>query len=106
MGQVHSSGVAVNPRHVGIYRKLLAIQNPSTRLQMIDTLLGDPEIVYSAKQTGVYAHLLQVAGAIRNGRQAPLLPGEQQPGEAVPQQKANYPQANQQRQPAGSKPLD
>jgi len=99
MGQAQSA----DPRHIGIYKKLLAIQNPSTRLQMIDTLLGDPAIVYSAKQTGVYAHLLQVAGAIRNGRQAPLLPGEPGrqapllPGEAVAQ--TNYPQANQQRLP-------
>jgi len=100
MGQVLATGSNVDPRHIGIYKKLLAIQNPTTRLQMIDTLLGDPAIVFSAKQTGVYAHLLQVTGALRNGRQAPLLPGEQQPGEAVPnKQQANQSQANNQRLP-------
>jgi len=72
MGQVQS----VDPRHVGIYKKLLAIQNPTTRLQMIDTVLSDPTIVHSAKVTGVYAQLLQVAAAIRHGGVAPYLPGE------------------------------
>jgi curved DNA-binding protein CbpA len=81
MGQIHS----IDPNHVGIYKKVLAIQNPATRLQMIDTLLGDPSIVYSAKQSGVYAQLLQVAGAIRHGGQPPLLPGEGLPQQQQPQ---------------------
>jgi curved DNA-binding protein CbpA len=92
MGQVQS----IDPRHVGIYKKLLAIQNPATRLQMIDTVLSDPSIVQSAKLTGVYAQLLQVAGAIRHGSDPPLLPGE-----AIPVQSYKHPQP---RQSAGQTP--
>jgi curved DNA-binding protein CbpA len=72
MGQVQS----IDPNHVGIYKKFIAIQNPATRLKMIDTLLGDQSIVYSAKVSGLYAQLLQVAAAIRHGTSPPLLPGE------------------------------
>lgn len=74
MGQVQSQ---LDPKHIGIYRKLLAIQDPRVKLQMIDTLLGDPSIVNSAKYAGIYANLLQVASAIRHGHPVPLLPGEQ-----------------------------
>jgi len=90
MGQVQS----VDPRHVGIYKKLLAIQNPATRLQMIDTVLSDPSIVQSAKLTGIYAQLLQVAGAIRHGSQPPLLPGEAIPSSSNYQQHQQHPQAS------------
>ena len=76
MGQTQSQ---IDPRHIGIYKKLLAIQNPQTRLQTIDTLLGDPSVVYSAKASGIYASLLQYTGAIRHNHQPPLLPGEIQP---------------------------
>jgi len=72
MGQVQS----VDPRHVGIYKKILAIQTSATRLQMIETVLSDPNIIQSAKITGVYSQLLQVVAAIRHGREPPLLPGE------------------------------
>ena len=75
----------IDPRHVGIYQKLLAIQNQHTRLQMIDTLMGDPAIVQSAKQAGVYGHVLQVAAAIRhNSPQIPKLPGEGQVQQTQP----------------------
>jgi curved DNA-binding protein CbpA len=90
MGQAQSR---VDPRHIGIYQKLLAIQNPATRLQMIDTLLGDPGIVQSAKIAGVYANLLQVAGAIRHGNPSPPLPGE---GSQQKQQQHQQPQQHQQ----------
>lgn len=83
MGQVQSQ---IDPRHIGIYKKLLAIQNSQTRLQMIDTLLGDPSIVRSAKVSGVYSSLLQYTGAIRHGHQPPLLFGEGQPQHQQPQQ--------------------
>ena len=68
----------IDPRHVGIYQKLLAIQNPHTRLQMIDTLMGDPSIIQSAKQAGVYGYVLQYAAAIRHNSTPPKLPGEGQ----------------------------
>jgi len=73
MGQVQSQ---IDPRHIGIYKKLLAIQNYQTRLQMIDTLLGDPTIVHSARIAGIYSSLLQFAAAVRHGTQPPHLPGE------------------------------
>lgn len=84
MGQAQSQ---IDQRHIGIYKKLLAIQNPQTRLQMIDTLLGDPSVVYSAKVSGVYGSLLQYTGAIRHNNQPPLLPGEAQQHQQ-PQQRA------------------
>ena len=73
MGQVQSQ---IDPTHVGIYRKLLAIQNPHTRLNMIDTLLQDPNILMSAKRAGVYGAILQYSGAVRHGGIPAPLPGE------------------------------
>lgn len=93
----------IDARHIGIYQKLLAIQNPQTRLQMIDTLMGDPGIVHSAKVAGIYANILQVAAAIRHGGAVPLLPGEgtqqqqQRPPQQLPNQLAYHPGAFQQR---------
>lgn len=81
MGQTQS----IDQKHIGIYRKLLAIQNPQTRLQMIDTLFEDPSIVYSAKVTGIYGQLLQVSAAIRRGYN-PALPGESVQQQGVQQQ--------------------
>jgi curved DNA-binding protein CbpA len=92
MGQVQST---IDARHVSIYRKLLAIQNPATKLQMIDTLLGDPSIVHSAKIAGVYASLLQVSAAIRHGGTPPPLPGGAQLPAQLPAQLQYHPQAFQ-----------
>lgn len=83
MGQVQS---AIDPRHVNIYKKIIAIQNPATKLQMIDTIMGDPSVVHSAKLAGVYANLLQVSAAIRHGGTPPPLPGEQTPQIPAPPQ--------------------
>ena len=68
----------IDPRHLGIYKKLLAIQNPTTRLQMIDTLMGDTTVVHSAKVGGIYGHILQYAAAVRHGSAPAPLPGEAQ----------------------------
>lgn len=93
MGQVQSQ---LDPTHVGIYKKLIAIQNPQTRLQMIDTLLGDPGIVKSAKLGGIYGAMLQYAAAVRHGGAIPLLPGEAgTKQQATPQQLQYHPQAFQ-----------
>ena len=104
MGQVQSQ---LDPTHVGIYKKLIAIQNPQTRLQMIDTLLGDSGIVRSAKLGGIYGTILQYAAAVRHGGAIPLLPGENgartapqhqatlQQHQATPQQLQYHPQAFQ-----------
>ena len=75
MGQIQSQ---LDPRHTGIYKKLLAIQNHQTRLQMIDTCLGDPSLVNSAKLAGVYGAILQYSAAVRHGGHPPPLPGEGQ----------------------------
>lgn len=95
MGQVQSQ---LDPTHVGIYKKLLAIQNPQTRLQMIDTLLGDTGIVRSAKLGGIYGAMLQYAAAVRHGGAMPALPGEtgaKPQQQATPQQLQYHPQAFQ-----------
>jgi hypothetical protein len=102
MGQAQSR---IDARHIGIYQKLLAIQNPATRLQMIDTLMGDPGIIQSAKIAGIYGNILQVSAAIRHGGPIPLLPGESQPQQSKhPQQGqlAYHPGAFQARQPSVS----
>lgn len=80
----------IDPRHLGIYKKLLAIQSHTTRLQMIDTLLGDVNVVYSAKIGGVYGNILQYAAAVRHGSVPPALPGE-----SVGQQQQTQPQQPQ-----------
>ena len=58
---------------------------------MIDTLLGDSAVVYSAKVAGVYALLLQYTGAIRHNNQPPLLPGEGPQRATLAQQITNQP---------------
>jgi curved DNA-binding protein CbpA len=75
MGQIQSQ---LDPRHIGIYKKILAIQNHQTRLQMIDTCLGDSSLVHTAKLAGVYGAVLQYSAAVRHGGQPPALPGEGQ----------------------------
>lgn len=67
----------LDPRHVGIYKKLIAIQNHNIRLQTIDTLLQDAGVVNSAKTAGMYGALLQYSAAVRHGQSPPLLPFEQ-----------------------------
>jgi curved DNA-binding protein CbpA len=81
----------MDPRHLSIYKKIIAIHNHATRLQMIDTVLGDPAFVQSTKSAGIYANILQVAAAIRHGHTPPLLPGEGHPTMSL-QQTAAPPQ--------------
>lgn len=117
----------IEPRHVGIYGKLLAIQNHTTRLHTIDTLLQDAGVVNSAKTAGVYGAILQYCAAVRHGQQPPLLPFEQsapqvqQPQQApmvhhgqpqeelasrfVSNQRSYHPQQFQQRLPSGGNQL-
>ena len=96
MGQAQSR---IDARHIGIYQKLLAIQNPTIRLQMMDTLMGDPGIIQSAKIAGIYGNILQVSAAIRHGGPIPLLPGEVNP---QVQQGQYHPGAFQARQPVAN----
>jgi curved DNA-binding protein CbpA len=97
MGHAQSQ---IDPSHIRIYKKLIAIENPATKLQMINTLLGDVSIVHSAKMAGIYGNILQVAAAIRHGEPAPPLPGQgqsqaQRQVQPTPQQLQYHPQAYQ-----------
>lgn len=56
MGNIN--GTAIPPSHVKIYNDLNAIQNPATKVKMIQTLLAGQEYIQSAKQMGIYADLL------------------------------------------------
>ena len=69
----------VNPAHVRIYVNILSIQNVKTRAEMIQTVLAGPEYVYTAKQTGVYSHLLNYLARVNSGNQPSLLPYEKEP---------------------------
>lgn len=74
--------------HVRIYKNLLQIQSPTTRLQMLETLLSAQEYVATAKQTGFYAPILSYVASIRRGDPA-LLPGEQGTGQVQVQRSAS-----------------
>lgn len=49
---------SIDPSHMRIYENLRMIQNPATKVQMIQTILAGPEYVASAKKAGVYSDLL------------------------------------------------
>ena len=76
------------PAHIiGIYKNVLAIKAPATRMQMIQTLLSSPEHSNAARAAGVYGHLLHYVQTVKEGKSAPLLPGEgqaQQPQQQQP----------------------
>lgn len=72
----NTSSQNINPAHVRIYVNLLSIQNVKTRAQMIQTLLAGSEYVLTAKQFGVYSHLLNYLASVNAGKQPPLLPYE------------------------------
>jgi curved DNA-binding protein CbpA len=83
-----------NPSHVRIYKDLLRIQNPATRVEMIRTLLAGPEYMATARLTGIYSNLLGYIAKVEAGQRPPLLPGEQQ----APQQQQQQPQPQPQSQ--------
>jgi curved DNA-binding protein CbpA len=49
---------SIDPSHIRIFENLKKIQNPATKIQMIQTILAGPEYVISAKRAGIYAELL------------------------------------------------
>ena len=75
MGNNLSLAAHIPDAHVRIYRNILQIQSPSTRLQMLETLLSGQEYVASVKQAGLYGPVLSYISSIRRGEPA-LLPGE------------------------------
>ena len=62
--------------HIRIYKNVLQIQSPATRVQMLETLLAGQEYVRSIKQAGVYGPILSYIASIRRGDPS-FLPGEQ-----------------------------
>ena len=75
MGNNLSLATQIPEAHVRIYRNILQIQSPQTRLQMLETVLSGPEYVASVKQAGLYGPVLSYISAIRRGDPA-VLPGE------------------------------
>jgi len=76
MGNSQSSD-KFDPSHIRIYQKLLHISSPQTRAQMIQTLLAGTEYIQSAKNAGIYSHLLNYMARVNSRETPPLLPGEQ-----------------------------
>jgi curved DNA-binding protein CbpA len=65
-----------NTAHIRIYKELLKIQNPATRVEMIRTLLAGQEYLASARISGVYSHLLAYIARVDAGQRPAALPGE------------------------------
>ena len=61
--------------HIRIYKNILQIQSPATRIQMLETLLAGQEYVATAKQTGLYGPILSYIVSVRRGDPT-VLPGE------------------------------
>jgi curved DNA-binding protein CbpA len=96
MGQA----ISVQDTHMRMYQNLLAIQSPSTRMQMIQTLLSSPEHLHVARQAGIYGHLLHYTQQVKEGRPPPLLPGEKTTQvTSYTQQKPSQPLPSQHMQP-------
>jgi len=76
MGVNMSLAAGVPEAHARIYRNLLQIQSPVTRLQMLETLLAGQEYVRSIKQAGLYGPILSYIASVRRGDPS-FLPGEQ-----------------------------
>jgi curved DNA-binding protein CbpA len=61
--------------HIRIYKNILQIQSPATRVQMLETLLTGQEYVASIKQAGLYGPILSYMATVRRGDTS-FLPGE------------------------------
>ena len=68
-----------DPAHIRIYKNILSIRNPHTRVQMIQTCFMSTEYIMSAKRAGIYSFLLQYMTSIQSNTSTnipPVLPGE------------------------------
>jgi hypothetical protein len=72
MGQ----GYSFPDAHLRMYQNLLQIQSPAQKAQMIQTILSSPEHLQSAKQAGLYGHLIHYVQVIQANGTPPKLPGE------------------------------
>lgn len=66
----------LEPAHQRIYKNLISIQSPGTRVQMIQTLLAGPEYTLAFKRSGLYSYLLAYISSVQRGERPALLPGE------------------------------
>jgi curved DNA-binding protein CbpA len=83
---------AIDPVHVRIYLNMIQINDPSKRIQVIQTCMASIEYVNSAKRAGIYSYLLHYISTVQTGGTPPLLPGEQQ----VSSQPSSIPRSLQQ----------
>jgi curved DNA-binding protein CbpA len=65
-----------NPGHIRMYKNLIGIQSPTTRAEMIQTILVSPEYSFSAKKAGFYGAMLQYVAKVQRGENPGFLPGE------------------------------
>jgi hypothetical protein len=65
-----------------MYSNMIQIQQPTKRIQVIQTCLASMEYVNSAKRTGMYSYLLNYISTVQSGGNPPLLPGERQAQQA------------------------
>jgi curved DNA-binding protein CbpA len=71
---------AVPDAHVRIYGNLLGIRSSNERSKIIQTILSSHEHLESAKNAGIYGHLLHYVQVTQAGGAAPNLPGERRTG--------------------------
>ena len=84
MGNKFTMAIGPIPEaHVRIYKNIIQIQSPVTRVQMLETLLAGQEYVATAKQAGLYGPILAYMASIRRGDSS-LLPGENSSNRASP----------------------
>ena len=76
MGNGSSTLNIYDQSHVSIYKKVLLIQSPKTRVEMIRTLLAGSEYISAARNAGVYSHLLAYVARGNAGERPAALPGE------------------------------
>jgi curved DNA-binding protein CbpA len=84
-----------NTAHIRIYKELLKIQNPATRVEMIRTLLAGQEYLASARISGVYSHLLAYIARVDAGQRPAALPGEMAMTAVQQPQRQQYAQPQQ-----------
>jgi curved DNA-binding protein CbpA len=92
MGNTQGTGTAIPPSHIKIFNDLRKIQNPTTKVQMIQTILAGPEYVASAKRAGIYAELLNYIAQQQQQQEQPI---RQQQEQSIRTQKQTYEQSNQ-----------
>lgn len=82
---------------IRIYKNILGIQSPTTRVKMIQTLLSSPEHLQISKDAGIYGHLLHYIQSVKEGNPI-LLPGEAQGHQTQQGQQGHQPHQGQQGQ--------